>query len=135
MDIYKQGCKLKVRFNCEGAPKLSLTSINIEQAQDCTLPQLEVIAQNTNRELKACPEETFTRRSLNTDRSLLELKLEILRDIISDRQEEIDRKAKAQWDKEDRENQKEVARQILAARKAKDLDGLSDVELEKLLKS
>ena len=91
---------------------------------------LDAIAKSTHRALKAMDEESFVTASKNPEKKLLELKLEVLKEVIRIRQEEIAELAEDVSKKQ----LKQQLTDILAQKQQKSLLDLSEEEIQKKLK-
>lgn len=90
---------------------------------------LDSIAKSTHRTLKAMDEESFVTASKNPEKKLLELKLEVLKEVIRIRQEEITELAEVISKK----HLKQQLTDILAQKQQKSLLDLSEEEIQKKL--
>lgn len=101
--------------------------VTVEDLFNFGLAQLDFTARTINKELKASEEESFvtTRTNANTN---LAVKLEIVKFVIADKQEE----QRKRVDAASRREQKEQVASILAARKHNALLELTDEQLAAL---
>lgn len=90
---------------------------------------LDAIAKSTHRTLKAMDEESFVAASKNPEKKLLELKLDVLKEVIRIRQEEIAELSEAASKKQ----LKQQLTDILAQKQQKSLLDLSEEEIQKKL--
>lgn len=126
MNIFEQATRQKFRFE---SIKGELT---VEQLWDMPLTSkngfdLDTVAKEVNRDLKACSEESFVNTNHNPAVGRLEAKLEVVKHVIAVKLAESDERAKAA----DRKAEKERLLEILHQKKDQDLLGLSREELEK----
>lgn len=126
MNIFEQATRQKFRFE---SIKGELT---VEQLWDMPLTSkngfdLDTVAKEVNRGLKACSEESFVNTNHNPAVDRLEAKLEVVKHVIAVKLAEADERAKAA----DRKAEKERLLEILHQKKDQDLLGLSREELEK----
>lgn len=85
MEKFKKAAKLRLRFST------SRGQLAVEDLYDLNLTSLNEIAKSVNRELKASEEESFIETKSSKD-TVLELKLEILKEVIADKIEDRDKK-------------------------------------------
>lgn len=91
---------------------------------------LDSIAKNTHRTLKDMDEESFVTASKNPEKKLLELKLDVLKEVIRIRQEENAELSETISKK----HLKQQLTDILAQKQQKSLLDLSEEEIQKKLK-
>ena len=89
MSIYKIAASSKLRF---ASSKGQLT---VEDLFDLSLPNLDALAKTVRRELKYAEEEESFIETKSPENTVLELKLEILKDVIATKLEEKSFKEKA----------------------------------------
>lgn len=118
--MYKQALKKKVRFQ---TGKLEIT---IEDLFTLDEIALDNIAKNINKELKSSQEESFLTPK-STGNSVLNLKLEILKDIIADKMLEKEEKTK--------EKERKFYNDLLKKRELEEFDTMPIEEIQKRLKS
>jgi len=127
--MYKKAAKLGLRFES----KVGL--VNVEDLFNLPLisntkVSLDAIAKEVNKQLKAAEEESFvTEASANS--TILQLKLDILKDIIKDRKE-ANRAAK---ERADNKAKKERILEIIASKQDANLLDKSEEELIKMAES
>ncbi len=129
MDIYKQGIIAKVRFNSQKG------QVSMEDLYDLPLTSargvsLDALAKDVNRELKNSEEESFVTTASKAS-SALQLKLDILKDVIAFKKEENESKKSAVVNKAKKERIKE----ILAKKQDDGLESMSEEDLKKMYES
>jgi hypothetical protein len=122
-DIYELAVRKKLRFTT------SKGQLSAEELWDLNLTSLDTLAKAVNRELKSADEESFIPTASKRPSSILNLKLDILKHVISEKVKE-DEAAKTRAANRDlRARLKE-----LAANKADEaLSGKSLEELQKMI--
>ena len=106
MDMYKQGIIEKVRFSSQKG------MVSMEDLYDLPLTSargvsLDGLAKSVNRELKNSAEESFVTDASKAS-SELQLKLDILKDVIAFKKEQSESKKSAVANKAKREKIKEI---------------------------
>lgn len=127
--IFYQALRKRLRFST------ATGELTTEQLWEIPLTSskgvsLDTIAKSTHRTLKDMDEESFVTAVKNPEKGLLELKLDILKEVIRIRQEEIAELSEAT-------NKKQLKQQltdILAQKQQKSLLDLSEEEIQKKLK-
>lgn len=127
-NLYKQAAKDKVRF-ASGKGLL-----HVEDLFDLPLTSksgldLDTVAKTVNKELKELGEESFVENTNNSKREALQLKLDIVKDVIHTRQEE----AKARTEELAKNQQRQKLLAALENRREEELNNLSPEEIEKRL--
>lgn len=129
MDIFEKGTKLKLRF---ASP---VGNLSIEQLWDLPLQadkhsraDLDTIAIEVNRKLKASAEESFVKTITEAD-PILTLKLDILKKIIKVKQEEAEAAKLAAA----RAEKKQYILSLIAEKQNEELKGKSITELQKMV--
>lgn len=125
-NIYKQAARLKLTFDTVRG------NVTVADLFDMPLTSkngfdLDTLAKKINKRLKDLGEESFVEVSDNTDRTIGELALDIVKDVIETRQTE----AKAKLDDKARADEKKKLLGLLAEKQDEELKGLSREELEK----
>jgi hypothetical protein len=125
--MYKKALKLNLRFE---SPKGNLT---IEDLWDLPLTStksasLNGVAQAISRQIKADDVENFVEVQSSTD-AILNLKLDIVKDIISDKLDEREKAKNASANKAERDK----IMSLIARKQETELEGKSVEELEALL--
>jgi hypothetical protein len=120
MNIYKQAAISRVRFSSHTPAGLLTT----EDLFDLSLTTLNTMTKAVNRELKDAQEESFIDTKSDAT-SLLELKFEILKDVIATKKEVLDAKEKAA------ENRKRK-QQLLTLLNQKENEQLSAKSIEEI---
>ncbi len=108
MDIFQKGLKLKLRFTTNRG------EASIEDLNELSLTDLDVLAKAVNKKLKEENEESFIGKKTKSNVEL-ELKLEILKAIIATKQEE-DAKSRARIEKK---SQTEFLKNLLQKKNSK----------------
>lgn len=126
MNIFEQASRLKLRF-----PSVR-GELTTEQLWDMPLTSkndfnLDRVARTVNSELKAMDEESFVDTSSNPAKRLAELKLEIVKVVIADRQEANARSLQAASRAEERQR-------LLAALAKKDDQALNEMSADDIKK-
>jgi len=131
MNIWKEAAKKKVRFICKKG------SLSAEDLFDLPLTttvatrvSLNDIAIDIAKKLRDMDVITFVDEKPNPERKLLQLKLEIIKEVIEDKKLERD-KAKALAEKK---RKKELLMELIEKKKLEELSGKDTAELEKMLK-
>lgn len=124
-DVFISASRNKFRF-----PSVR-GDLNVEQLWDLPLMSkngfnLNAVAVTVNAELKSLAEESFVEVSSNPRRKELEQMLELVKYVISTRQEE----ARAATERKAKESLKEQIREAIAAKKSEALSSASLEELE-----
>lgn len=127
-NLYKQAAKHKVRF-ASGKGLL-----HVEDLFDLPLTSksgldLDTVAKTVNKELKELGEESFVENTNNSKREALQLKLDIVKDVIHTRQEE----AKARTEELVKNQQRQKLLAALENKREEELNNLSPEEIEKRL--
>jgi len=128
MDMYKKASKLKLRFET-----LKKGQITVEDLWDLPLTSangvsLDGIAIKVNRDLKGSEEESFVAAASKAS-SELQLKLNILKDVIATKQDE---KTKAKSVVESKAKREKILN-IIAKKQNDSLENMSEEDLQKLL--
>ena len=126
MNIFEQASRLKLRF-----PSVR-GELTTEQLWDMPLTSkndfnLDRVARTVNSELKAMDEESFVDTSSNPAKRLAELKLEIVKVVIADRQDANARSLQAASRAEERQR-------LLAALAKKDDQALNEMSADDIKK-
>jgi len=121
MDIFTKAAKKKVRFETE------LGELNTEQLFDLPLVKLDVIARKVNSNLKEFEEESFIEMKPHPEKATCELKLDIIKEVISIKQNE-------QQEQKKRFDRAEKRKKIIEALAEKDDEALSKKSRSALLK-
>jgi hypothetical protein len=124
-NIFELASRKKYRFESDKG------LLSVEQIWDLPLTQLNKIAISVNKNLKDVTEESFIDIRPNPEKSSLEAKLEILKHVISVKQDE----QKAAKDAADKKARKQKILQILENKKNEQLTEMSEEELMKQLES
>ncbi len=122
MDIFQKGLKLKLRFTTNRG------EASIEDLNELSLTDLDVLAKAVNKKLKEENEESFIGKKTKSNVEL-ELKLEILKAIIATKQEE-DAKSRARIEKK---SQTEFLKNLLQKKKLDALESMTAEDIEKQL--
>ena len=127
--MYKQGIIAKVRFNSQKG------QIAMEDLYDLPLTSargvsLDGLAKDVNRELKNSAEESFVTDASKAS-SELQLKLDILKDVIAFKKEQSENKKSAVANKA----KKEKIKEILAKKQDDGLESMSEADLNKMYES
>jgi len=123
MNIFEHASKLKLRFT------MNKGEVSTEELWDLPLTNLDTIAKTVNKKLKEeGSEESFIEKRTTKDKEL-ELKLEVLKHIISVRLEEKEASKK----KSERDAQVALLKNLLTEKKTEELKGLSSEEIIKKL--
>lgn len=127
MNIFEKATKLKLRY-----PTGSIGDINTEQLWDLPLtakragqPDLDRTAQNLAKQLRELPEESFVRKANNSDRSNVELALDVVKHIITYKQDA----ATAAANRIKKADEASRLREILAKREDEKLEKLDEAEI------
>lgn len=121
MDIFETATRSKFRFPFKGM-------INVEDLWDLSVEYLDSIYKNLNSQLKQAQEESLLNVRSKNDKEL-DLKIEIVKRVVSVKLEENEARLKA---KEKRE-QKQKIMEILQNKKEVTLQGKSEEELQRML--
>ena len=120
--MYKKASKMKLRF------ATTKGNLIVEDLWQLTLPTLDSIAVALDEELSKSPKKSFI-STVSPENEVLQLKLNIVTDIISDKLAEKDASEKAQAKKAE----KERLLDLLDRKKSEKLESLSEEELQKKL--
>lgn len=120
-NIFEVATRQKYRFPYKG-------SISVEDLWDLPLTALDSIFKTLNAEAKQAQEESLLETKSKKDEET-EIKIEIIRHIVSVKQAEAEAREKAKTNKE----MKQRLLEIKAAREDKRLEGLSDSDLDKMI--
>lgn len=126
MNIFEQATRQKIRF------ETGRGEISVEQLWDVSLQSrnefdLDTIAKTINRQLKSVGEESFVSSKVNHYKTLLELKLEIVKYIIAVKLSEVEQSK----ERIARQEEKEKLMEILQNKEDLALHNLSPEELRK----
>lgn len=123
MNIFEQAARDKVRFSSDRG------ELTTEQLWDLTLTNLDKVARGVNADLKSVTEDSFIATKVDARKAPLELKLEIVKYVIADKQaaEEARKTAAA------RATQRKVLEDALAAKQANKVNEMTEEELRKAL--
>ncbi len=119
-DLFKRAAKDKVRFDSTKG------SLSAEDLFDLSLESLDVIAKRVNKQLKTEGEESFIGKKSRTNTEL-ELKLDILKDVIKTKQDE-DEARKTRAEKREKLENLKV---LLADKELEEFKGKSKDEILK----
>ncbi len=119
-DLFKRAAKDKVRFDSTKG------SLSAEDLFDLSLESLDVIAKRVNKQLKTEGEESFIGKKSRTNTEL-ELKLDILKDVIKTKQDEDEARKTRAEKREKLENLKA----LLADKELEEFKGKSKDEILK----
>jgi hypothetical protein len=123
MDIFEKASRKKVRFNS------NVGELTVEQLWDLSLTRLDKIARDVNTNLKEVTEESFINTRPHPSKAIFTLQLDILKYIISVKQEEKEvEKAKA-----DRAAKREKLLEALATKENEELSSKSKEDILKEL--
>lgn len=130
VNIFKEAARLKLRFETH------VGGISAEQLFDLPLVHkspmcLDAVAKGISIELKSLSEHSFVEVKPDPRRGELELKLEIVKDVIADK---LASKATAEKRKENAEKRRQLL-DALATRESQELAGKSKEELLKELEA
>ena len=118
--IFEKAAKQKLRFQSTQG------NLSVEDLYELSLTSLDSLAKGVNKVLKESNEESFITTKTKTN-TTLELKLELLKHIITDKQAEQEaKKLRAQ-----RSQELEMLNNLLAKNKTKELESLSSEEILK----
>ena len=119
MEIFKKASKIKLRF------QTAKGSLSTEELWDLSLQSLDTLAKGVNRSLKASEEESFLTPKSPKD-SEEELRLEILKTVIRDKQE----LAALAADRAAKRERADQIRQLLASKELEALGSKTPEELK-----
>jgi hypothetical protein len=119
MEIFKKASKIKLRF------QTAKGSLSTEELWDLSLQSLDTLAKGVNRSLKASEEESFLTPKSSKD-SEEELRLEILKTVIRDKQE----LAALAADRAAKRERADQIRQLLASKELEALGSKTPEELK-----
>lgn len=92
MDVFKEGTKINVTFSCK-VGELSIQQLWSLPLQSKTGIDLDTLAIGVNEQLKKSATESFVKKTSGPDK-LLQLKLDILKEIIEYKQNEEEKRVK-----------------------------------------
>lgn len=129
-NIFKKAAANKLRFTSSSG------SISVEDLFDLPLTSaksasLDQVARNISKELKGQEEESFVEVSSNPLKAVLELKLEIVKEVIADRKALNEARVLAA----EKADKKQKILAIMASKQDEALQGMSLEDLEKELES
>ena len=128
MSIFKEASRKNLRFKTTHHSNLSVSDLWSLPLQSQVKSSLDNAYSLLQKELRVDNEDSFF-QTKNSEQSDNELRLEVLKEIMSDRVEE----NKAKVDKKAKETQKEKLQEILQSKKDEDLQGKSVEEIEAML--
>lgn len=120
-NIFEVATRQKYRFSYKG-------SISVEDMWDLSLTALDSVFKTLNAKVKQAQEESLLNTKTKEDEET-EIKIQIVRHIVSVKQAEAAAREKAKENKE----MKQRLLEIKAAREDKRLEGLSDADLDKMI--
>ena len=123
MEIYKKASLLKLRF------PTAKGFISVEDLWDLSLTSLDSMYKTLNKMLKTVGEESLLSVKSSTDEEL-SLRVEIIKDVVTTKQEEAKKRVSALLKKQ----QREKIQNIIAEKKDASLSSKSLAELEAMLK-
>lgn len=130
-NIYREAAKRKLRFPTERG-MLAVETLFTLPLTSTTGISLDALAQEVDAELQAQPQRSFVKWHTTPPKmEELQLKLDILIDVI----EEVQRENRERMDAEARNSEARRLREILATKKQSELEGLSAEEIEARLKA
>lgn len=127
--MFEKASKMKLRFDTTRGP------VSVEDLWDIPLtrstgPSLDDIAKDLNRQLKAAAEESFVVKSTKPNQ-ILQLKFDIVREIIKQKLEAQEARKEAEASKQ----QRELIASIIELKEVDELKEKSVKELKKLLRN
>ncbi len=121
MDIFEYAAENKLRFPYKG-------SISIEDLYDLDVEELDMIFKTLNREVKKSNEESLLAKKSDSD-TKLNVKIEIIKKIVSKKLAEIEESKNAIMKK----HKNEKIMELIAQKQDENLRSLSIDELKKML--
>lgn len=118
--MYKQAAQMKLRF------ATSRGNVTVEDLFDLSLQNLDKIAVALDEELSKSPKKSFI-QAVNPETKVIELKFNIVKDVISTKLTEKQEKEQAK----EKAAKKQQLVEILARKQAQNLENLSEEELQK----
>jgi len=120
-NIFKMAVEQKLRFPFKGL-------VTVEDLYDLLPSQLDSIYKTLNKEVKTANEDSLLDTKTKAD-SLLDLQIEIVKDVFTQKQQEVNDRLLA---KEKREEKQRLL-QLLAKKEEEEMQGLSKEEILKKL--
>ena len=120
-NIFEYAAKNKLRFPYRG-------NISTEDLYDLPVEELDKIYKSLNSQIKQAKEESLLQKKTKDD-EILEVKIEIVKSVVSDKLAAVEARQKAK----ERRDQKQKILAIMADKQDAELKGKSLEELQKML--